>query len=264
MAMACAAACVAPAMAADDQATTCYVIYSGEDALTRTIIEAAAGVTIEHSLTNDPSEAPVRNHLTDKSNWKIAYGTIAMGYGPYAKMIDGAENGDGWMGYINDGFANSYNLGNPFVVIDLGEEVELEAVGILAGSLENMGYYDVMPAAVDFYCSTTIEDPQLTETERNLMNGIGIADDKNISAYVPVHNKIKEADKKVAWTRLGAISVSNCTAEHIGRYFYQLSDRQKGTRARYIKLNVTPFGHDVANAADRTKIFEFYVATPGE
>lgn len=195
--------------------------------------------------------------ITDKSKWSVLYGSIAMQFGAFDKMIDGREDNDGWMGFIDNGFNNSPGLGHPFAVVDLGEQIRLSALGIQAGNVQNSGAYDVMPARVDFYITDRQDiSISLTERERALMNG---SDYDNYDNYLAVHRKLREADAYFGWRKVGSVIIGAPDSRHVGRYFYHLDSNQlkEGLSSRYVKLDVTPFNTD--RTGDRTKIFEFYV-----
>lgn len=224
---------------------------------------------IEHELTYDELDAATAglrfNEITDKSGWNIPYGSLAMPFGPFAKMIDGQEDGvGGWMGFINDGFNNSPGLGHPFVVVDLGKEVRLGALGILAGELSSHGFWDVLPAKVDFYITDYKGDINLglSEREVQLMNG---AEGDNMTNYYPLHNKLKAADAQFNWKKVGSVVVSGANSASVARYYYHLSNSQLAEKltTRFVKLDVTPFSPSAA-IGDRSKIFEFYVRSVAE
>lgn len=244
-----------------------YVVIHEADGINRICYDFNDISRIEHELTYDELDAATAglrfSEITDKSGWSISYGSLAMPFGPFAKMIDGQENGDGWMGYINDGFKGSPGLGHPFVVVDLGQEVRLGALGILAGELSSHTHWDVHPAKVDFYITDRTDVAiNLSERERNLMNG---SDGNNLADYFPLHNKLKASDNQFGWKKVGSVVISGANPSAVGRYYYYLNNSQLADNltTRFVKLDVTPFGPS-DTPGDRTKIFELYVRSVAE
>lgn len=213
---------------------------------------------------DDALNAGIRDRaVTDKSRWTIAYGSLAMPFGPYSAMIDGREDDGGWMGYINDGHDDAPGLGNPFAVIDLGEPTAITAMGITAGVPGSGACWDVMPAKVEFYVTDGDVPALLSDDERAIVQG---CDEGDLTRYFPLHARMRQADASVAWKKVGEVHIARPDAAHTARYMYVPSDTQlsgEGITSRYVKLEVTPFGTDRA-AADRTKIFEFHLRTRAE
>lgn len=218
---------------------------------------------IEHTTSTIGSELVTcgKNveEITDKSAWSIPYGTLAMQFGPFSQMIDGKDtDGGGWMSFINDGFKGAPGLGKPFVVVDLGKSENLASLGIMAGN-PNGGFYDVLPARVDFYITDRQEgvNIDLTDDERKVLEG---SDGDNYEEYFAVHDKIVAADAQTSWRKIGSVLIKQPQAEEMGKYFYILNNAQleEGVSSRYVKLVVTPFATGKPGAGDRSKIFEFY------
>lgn len=199
--------------------------------------------------------------LVNKEAWSVVYGTIAMPFGQYEKMYDAYADGEGWMGYINDGFPNSQNMGKPYVVMDLGSNVMISEVGVQVGY--NSGWYDTMPLGVDFYISeNTLIDPKITDTEWNLLNAAGNYGNENALSqdYVNLHNRLLEFDSQIEWVKIGSISGLLPTANFIGQYWVKVpqSILSKQIIGRYLKVVPTPAGPELTSG-DRTKIHELYV-----
>ena len=199
--------------------------------------------------------------LTNKDSWSVVYGTIAMSYGPYAKMFDGYDDGDGWMGYINDGFPGSQNLGKPYVVLDLGSKVMLGECGVQLGY--NGGYWDVMPTDVEFYVSDETEiDPSLSSTEWDLLNARGnYGDPNNLSQdYLTLHNRLHEFDTTIEWIRVGAITGHNVDQSSTGQFWVSVPQNilSRNLRTRYLKIVATPAAYGTT-PGDRTKINEVHL-----
>ncbi len=201
--------------------------------------------------------------LTNKESWSVVYGTIAMPFGPYAKMFDGNDDTDGWMGFINDGFPGSQNLGNPYVVLDLGSKVMLGACGVQLGF--NGEAWDVMPAGVDFYVSDELEiDPALTPAEWDLLNArdncnYGNAD--NLSPdYLALHTRLHEFDDTVEWTKVGSMVGHKADASSTGQFWVSLpqSILSKNLQTRYLKIVAIPAAYGTTTG-DRTKINEVHL-----
>lgn len=198
--------------------------------------------------------------MTDKSAWNVVYGTIAMPFGKYAYMFDGNDDGEGWMGFINDGFPGSQNMGIPYVVIDLGSKVMLGECSVQLGF--NGGYWDTMPVGVEFYVSDDQEiNPGLTTEERNLLNAQGnYGDPNNLSGeYIALHNRLHEFDNTIGWTKVGTISGITTEAASTGIYTVSLpqSVLSLQLRTRYVKIVAIPAAYGTT-PGDRTKIHEVY------
>lgn len=201
--------------------------------------------------------------LTNKDNWRVVYGTIAMPFGPYAKMFDGNDDSDGWMGFVNDGFPNSQNLGKPYVVLDLGSRVMLGECGVQLGF--NGEAWDVMPAGVDFYVSEESEiNPVLTDAEWKLLNAQGNYGDANTLSqdYLTLHNRLHEFDDKIDWIKIGAITDHQPNAESTGQFWVSLSQDilSRNIRSRYLKIVAHPAVYGTT-PGDRTKINEVHLKT---
>jgi len=199
--------------------------------------------------------------LTNKDSWSVVYGTIAMPFGPYAKMFDGNDDTDGWMGFINDGFPGSQNLGNPYVVLDLGSKVMLGECGVQLGF--NGEAWDVMPAGVDFYVSDELEiDPALTPDEWNLLNAKGNYGDANTLSqdYLTLHNRLHEFDNTIEWTKVGSIIGHKAEASSTGQFWVSLpqSILSKNLQTRYLKIVAIPATYGTT-PGDRTKINEVHL-----
>lgn len=198
--------------------------------------------------------------IATKESWSVAYGTIAMPFGPYAQMYDGVTDGGGWMGFINDGFPGSQNLGHPYVVLDLGGSFMLSDVSVQLGE-DGGGFWDTMPAGVDFYITETASlNPDLTDTERGLLNATGnYGDPNNVSdAYLELHNRLHAFDDGVEWIKIGSlrpeVSKSGCGLYNVTVPQSVLSRR---IVSRYLKIECTPAAFGITTG-DRTKIHEVY------
>lgn len=259
MALLCAAA--APAALAQGEVTTRVldfnrvVVYMKDGS--KTCWDFSGVARVEHQMVESADQAltgGVRSELvTDKSRWSVPYGSVAMPFGPFSQMIDGNEDNGGWMGYIDDGFPDAPGLGNPFVVVDLGEKTPITALGIQAG-VPPSGAWDVVPARVEFYVTSDNVSVEMTDEERKVMNG---EDGDNHSRYFALHKRLRDEDARVDWQKIGQVWIDAPNAENVGRYFYHLNDKQLGKSYRFVKLEVTPFHTD--RPGDRTKIFEFHV-----
>jgi len=199
--------------------------------------------------------------LTSKESWSVVYGTIAMPFGPYAKMFDGNDDTDGWMGFINDGFPGSQNLGNPYVVLDLGSKVMLGACGVQLGY--NGAAWDVMPAGVDFYVSDELEiDPALTSAEWDLLNARGNYGSANELSpdYLALHARLHEFDNAIEWTKVGSIAGHKAEASSTGQFWVSLPQNilSKSLQTRYLKIVAIPAAYGTT-PGDRTKINEVHL-----
>ena len=199
--------------------------------------------------------------LTNKDSWSVVYGTIAMAFGPYAKMFDGNDDSDGWMGFINDGFPGSQNLGKPYVVLDLGGKVMLGECGVQLGF--NGDAWDVMPTDVEFYVSEDIEiDPALTSTEWDLLNARGnYGDAGNLSQdYLTLHNRLHDFDETIEWTKVGAITGHSVDPSATGQFWVAIPQNilSRNLRTRYLKIVATPAKYGTT-PGDRTKINEVHL-----
>lgn len=198
--------------------------------------------------------------ISTKDSWSVVYGTIAMPFGTYAAMYDGVEDGDGWMGFINDGFPGSQNLGRPYAVLDLGGSFMLSDVSVQLGQ-DGGGFWDTMPAGVDFYITENSSlNPELTDAERGLLNATGAYGDPNTvsDAYIELHNRLHAFDDGVEWIKIGSVrpevSMSGCGLYRVAVPQSVLSRR---IVSRYLKIVCTPapFG---TTPGDRSKIHEVY------
>lgn len=199
--------------------------------------------------------------LTNKDSWRVVYGTIAMPFGPYAKMFDGNDDTDGWMGFINDGFPNSQNLGNPYVVLDLGGRVMLGECGVQLGF--NGEAWDVMPTGVDFYVSDESEiDPALTATEWDLLNAKGNFGNANTLSqdYLTLHNRLHEFDHTINWMKVGSITGHKVEQSSTGQFWVSLpqSILSRNLQTRYLKIVAWPAAYG-STPGDRTKINEVHL-----
>lgn len=101
--------------------------------------------------------------VTDKSAWRVLYGSIAMPYyntyetkrnGAFATAMDNIIDDSGWMSHVCDTYSRSQNLGDPYIVVDLGTEYPAARIGVRIGNLDG-GAYDVLPKTVEIYYTTT-------------------------------------------------------------------------------------------------------------
>ena len=198
--------------------------------------------------------------FTDKENWSVLYGTIAMPFGPYDKMFDGNDDADGWMGFINDGFPGNQNLGNPYVVLDLGSKVMLGECAVQLGF--NGDAYDVMPVGVEFYVSDADEiDPALTSAEWDMLNARGNYGDANTLSpdYLSLHDRLHTFDGSVEWIKVGSISGISPLPAFTGRYSVSLPQSILSMKlsTRYVKIVALPAPYG-STTGDRTKINEVH------
>lgn len=201
------------------------------------------------------------NDLVTRENWSVVYGTIAMPFGMYEKMFDGISDGDGWMGYINDGWPGSQDMGTPFVVMDLGSRYMLGELGVDIG--HEGGWYDTNPMAVEFYVSEDTDiDPQLTSTEWDMLNARGNYGDPNHMSEecVAVQQRLRAFDEGVNWVKVGAVTGIEQTAAGNGTYWLSIPMNilSRQMKTRYLKVVPVPFPFGVS-IGDRVKIHELHV-----
>lgn len=127
-----------------------------KDGTSRTVFNSSNIESIEveqhsHSYTIEP--------VDDKSAWHVLYGSIAMPYyntyntarnGGFAAAIDNVVDNAGWMSHVCDSYSRSQNLGDPYMVVDLGTEYPLARIGLRIGDLDG-GAYDVLPKKIEIY-----------------------------------------------------------------------------------------------------------------
>ncbi len=220
------------------------------------------GVNREVSLITLGYHEYEKSPLNTKESWQIAYGTIAMPFGKFEFMYDGSDDGEGWMGYINDGFPNSQNLGNPYVVIDLGAASLISKVEVQLG-VTGGGFWDTMPVAVDFYVTgTSALNPELSSTDRGLLNATGNYGDQNHvnDAYIALHNRLREYDNTIEWVKLGSLTGIEPIPSATGRYSVTVPEIVLNNRifSRYLKIVCHPAAYGTT-PGDRTKIHEVYL-----
>lgn len=180
--------------------------------------------------------------VTDKSQWKVIYGTLT--YEPWGhtfnKLFDGdTAGGNGWMGYINDSHGGHY--GNPYVVIDLGKPYFI-------GSLGAFSKWDVRAGGANFYITTDEKvDASLSDNDWNILLGYQGEGD----AYEELHNRLKTYDKTVNWTKASTIKFTED-----GMQWGDLSNAilDEKAKVRYVKMEALPSGN-----SDRTAIWEFFM-----
>lgn len=203
--------------------------------------------------------------VTDRTGWKVAYGTIAMPYGRYDFIFDGVEDGEGWMSYINDNFPNSQNLGRPYVVVDMGNRSMVGEIGVKLG--HNNGYHDVIPYGIDFYITTATDlDPKLTYTEEGLLNSRGNwGNDVSVSdEYIALDTRLREFDATVDWVKVGSITGLRNEPSACGTYWITVPPAvlNRAIMSRYIKVVLIP-QLPSSEAGNRSKIHELYMRRVG-
>lgn len=179
--------------------------------------------------------------VTDKSTWKITYGTLT--YEPwghaYSYLFDSnTSNNFGWMGYVNDSHGGDY--GNPYIVIDLGYPYFIAQLGAFSK-------WDVKAGGANFYITTDDVNVALSDNDWNILSGYQGEGDE----YRGLHNRLKEYDATVNWIKVASISFPE-DGLYWGEIPNDMLDNQLKTR--YVKMEVIPSGN-----ADRTAIWEFYM-----
>lgn len=222
---------------------------------------AYVGVDREVSLITLGYHTYETGDISTKDGWQVAYGTIAMPFGRYASMYDGIIDGEGWMGYINDGFPGSQNLGDPYVVIDLGSSSMISQAQVQLGY--NGGYYDTMPVAIDFYVTDANSlNPDLSTSDRAILNAESNYGDPNTVSedYMALHNRLREYDESVDWVKIGAVTGVDVSPAGVGLYTVNVPETILNKRifSRYVKVVVHPAGPTVTTG-DRSKIHEIYL-----
>ncbi len=177
--------------------------------------------------------------VTDKSKWKVAYGTLT--YEPwghaYSYLFDGnTSNNFGWMGYVNDSHGGNY--GNPYVVIDLGYPYFIAQLGAFSK-------WDVKAGGANFYITTDDVNAALSDNDWNILSGYQGEGEE----YRGLHNRLKEYDATVNWIKVASISFPE-DGLYWGKIPNDMLDNQLKTR--YVKMEAIPSGN-----ADRTAIWEF-------
>lgn len=194
--------------------------------------------------------------LYDKTGWSVAYGTVCIPACPYRYMFDCVEDGNGWMGYINDGFPGSQNLGDPYVVIDMGTPSIFSEFGVQLGDRISGGFYDTHPAAVEFYVTAATDlDPQLTPEERAILEGNSGYVGEMGRDYIDLHERLRQFDAGVEWVKVSQVGPVEATPAAVGQYWGSVAPSFIDSRisSRYVKMVVRP-----GTLADRSKIHEFY------
>lgn len=183
-----------------------------------------------HTYTNE--------EVTDKSKWKIAYGTLT--YEPwghtYSYLFDGiTSNNYSWMGYVNDSHGGNYGI--PYIVVDLGSPYFIAQLGAYSK-------WDVRASGANFYITTDDINPSLSDNDWNMLLGYqGEGDD-----YRVLHNRLKEYDATVNWIKVASISFPEDNL-YWGEISNDILDNQ--LRTRYVKMEAIP------GNGDRTAIWEF-------
>ena len=123
--------------------------------------------------------------------------------------------------------------------------------------------FDVTPQAVEFYVTPESIDPKLNQTEYDLINARGNwGNDKSLSDdYLAVHNRLKEFDSNVHWTKVATVSGLTQTVDCQGTYMVSVPQSVLALQiyTRYVKVVVIPFPASQA-IGDRTKISEVFVS----
>lgn len=211
---------------------------------------------LEHSTEAPDPYTPFIKEITDKSDWRVVYATLAEPWGQYEEMFDGKDDAGGWCSHIDDGFDRSGYFGHPFVVIDLGRTVRLGAVGVLEGNPVNNDSWDVFPKQIDFYGTADNVSINISNDDWKVLRG---SEGERYVRYHTLHKEMTDYDNTLAWEKIGTINIGVSDPAHIGRYIYPLTYEQMtvGTYTRYIKLDLTPFGPE--RPGNRSRVFEVYV-----
>lgn len=196
--------------------------------------------------------------MSDKSAWSIVYGTPSMPYGRFANIIDGAEDTSGWYSHICEGWSGSQNLGNPYVVIDLGSRVMIGQCGVQLAWSD--GWYDTNPMAVEFY--TTEQDyldSGLTAAETGQLLSPD-ADRDYSDEFMSLVERAGTYDSTVNWIHLATLTGLSQTQECNGVMKVSVPESVLSAqyRGQYIKIVIIPFPA-AQSLADRVKISEVYV-----
>lgn len=154
-------------------ASPCVMAQDGSQLITKiTVIDKDE---TSHTIYNDDNvdriEVGKRNRsftmerVTDKTAWRTLYGSIALPYydgyetvrnGNFATAMDNIIDDTGWLSHVCDSYSRSQNLGDPYIVIDLGTEYPVARIGVRVGDSDGKSY-DVMPKSVEIYY--TKDDP---------------------------------------------------------------------------------------------------------
>lgn len=149
-----------------------------------------------HSYTIEP--------VDDKSAWHVLYGSIAMPYyntyntarnGGFAAAIDNVVDNAGWMSHVCDSYSRSQNLGDPYMVVDLGTEYPLARIGLRIGDLDG-GAYDVLPKKIEIY--STDRNPAFS------FNPEPIYTDPDSPLFLRVDGQIVKVDRKYTDEQIAA------------------------------------------------------------
>lgn len=116
---------------------------------------------------------------------------------------------------------------------------------------------------MEFYVTPESIDPKLNQTEYDLINARGNwGNDKSLSDdYLAVHNRLKEFDSNVHWTKVATVSGLTQTVDCQGTYMVSVPQSVLALQiyTRYVKVVVIPFPASQA-IGDRTKISEVFVS----
>lgn len=159
--------------------------------------------------------------VTDKSSWRVLYGSIAMPWyreyettrnGNYASAMDNiVDDNAGWMSHVNIGYNRYQDLGNPYMVIDLGAYYPVARLGVRVGDGDGSSF-DVMPKHVEIYY--TDKDPSFPFSDNpdyliDKDRDIYVRNDGNIYHYDHKYTDEELATNKNHYTEWDLLNARN-------------------------------------------------------
>lgn len=198
-----------------------------------------------------------------KAKWSTPYMTFnECGWIVKADVLfDGVEKQDAFLSHQVDEWraAEQYKFGKPFVVIDLGEPVMISEIGY-ASSKSRWGRFI---KEVEFFVYKGDVLPQVIDAENDWAAILNHGNSEN-GRYVDIHKKILENDAKIGWESVGSVREPNTHLQET--YWHKVPYAiMEQTKARYVKLLITPFQKYWAGTTtstgmvDRSEINEVYV-----
>lgn len=188
--------------------------------------------------------------------FKVVYGSYSLGdYHEYIAMFDGKGRGDrSWMTYVEDGWSNSGNYGNAYVVIDLGVPYILSKLGVIVDASN-----DCLPKGFKFYATDQTPDVKISDKEWNTLTTWGVELE---SDYANLDKRLRDYDKTIKWKEIGEIPSSVLEGGKDDFVWTELSSEifDNKLKYRYVKMEVisaTP--SDFWRTGDRSRIWEFGV-----
>lgn len=277
-------------------------VYPANGGAAPTVIKAEKGATIEHSLVVDQGTTPgkedvrldiktaggtytfsdadvsriavvkapdakVIHEVTDKSAWRILYGTQHGGDGWYPHLIDNdLRSRVGFVPYDPYRAAND-QLGNPFIVLDLGREYDIASVGIWFTCDNEMR--NCAPRTLKLYYSTKAP-AKLSDAAYNTI--MGTSDDVLNDASKAAYTEMRSIDAAVSWIPVGSESYKSLSLADYPDGFPALtvSTGDKEVKARYIKVEMEPFGKNESGTdvswgqGDRPFMYELVLCEKAE